>query len=92
MKTEINILQEKYKLEVESPFILIIKGMEISFDCLIKGYGAKNGMVVDSEWKKIEPVSNDLVALGYGFSCFQINDSSIDGFEEVLNDWGRVSA
>ena len=92
MNTVINKLRETYNLEIVSPFCLEIKGHEVQFECLIKGYGATKGMVVDSKWKKIEPVADSLVELGYGYSCFEIDNSSIQGFSEVLADWGKVSA
>ena len=92
MNTVIKNLRKKYALEIESPFCLEIEDQIIQFDFLVKGYGASKGMVVDSDWKKIEPVSGLLVDLGYGYSCFGIDASSVEGFDEVLDDWGKVSA
>ena len=48
----------------------------------------KKGMVVDSDFSKISPVQEQLVKLGYGFSCFDIAEVSVD-FNDVLNDWGE---
>lgn len=53
---------------------------------------AIKGMIVDSDWKKIEPFSKILVNLGYGYSCFELNASSVDDFNTVLDDWGRISS
>ena len=92
MNTVINNLRERYNLEIDSPFCLEVEDQMIQFDFLVKGYGASKGMVIDSDWKKIEPVSSLLVDLGYGYSCFEIDASSVDGFDEVLDDWGKVSA
>ena len=65
-------LQNKFNLEIVSPFILEVENKTIKFFCLIKGYGATKGMIIDSNWEKIEPVSGLLIELGYGFSCFTI--------------------
>ena len=84
-------LIEKYNIEVQSPFTLIVKNKKHTFQCLIKGYGAPNGMIVDEDYSKIEPISNYLINLGYGYSCFEILcPSNIEGFQEVLDDWGKI--
>ena len=88
MNNVINELREKHKLEIVSPFSIHLNDEEITFDCLIKGYGASKGMVIDSEWEKISPVEKVLIDLGYGYSCLEIQDSS--GFSELLLDWGKI--
>ncbi len=85
-------LREIYGLDIEAPFSLQIEGEIHTFQCLLRGYGAKNGMVIDDKWANIEPVANSLIEMGYGFSCIDINEDSIDGFQEVLDDWGRNEA
>lgn len=85
-------LRERFNLKVDSPFLLELGGEVREFQCLISGYGAKRGMVVDKDWAKIAPVSKDLVALGYGYSCFDIENAEIESFEEILNDWGISNA
>lgn len=93
MKSNLQRLQKKYNLDIEAPFILDVEGELHTFQCLIKGYGANNGMVVDKDWSKIEIVAAKLVALGYGYSCFDIEEGSPgEGFQEVLEDWGKTSA
>lgn len=90
MKAIIENLQNKYNLEIVSPFLFEVENKTIKFFCLIKGYGATKGMIIDSNWKKIEPVYELLVESGYGFSCFELDVSAIDDFESVLNDWGKI--
>lgn len=87
-----NKLRERFGLQIESPFVLNVGGQICEFQCLISGYGKERGMIVDKDWGKIAPVSNDLVAMGYGYSCFDIEDSDIDGFQELLDDWGISNA
>ena len=85
----IDILRSNYNLEIESPFTLSIGDREASFDALIKGYGAQNGMVIDSDGNKLSGFSSELLALNYGFSCLNLNAPDVaDGFDEILKDWG----
>jgi len=81
-------LSKSYNLEIVAPFTIEIEGNSYSFDCLIKGYGAKNGMVVDENYSKISPVKDKLLSLNYGFSCLNIYEALPD-FQEVLDDWGK---
>ena len=85
----IDLLRKEYNLDIIAPFKIDIEGTTHQFDCLIKGYGATNGMVIDHDYSKLSPVSDKLVSLNYGFSCFNINDET-SGFNEVLNDWGKI--
>lgn len=86
---KIDILRKNYNLEIESPFTLVLGGNTVVFDALIKGYGAKNGMVIDSDGSKLTNLSSELSASNYGFSCLNLNAYDIaDGFDEVLEDWG----
>jgi len=85
-------LQKKFNLEVETPFSLKFQGKTHTFQCLIRGYGATNGMIIDENWSLIEPIANDIVSIGYGFSYFDIKETSIEGFQEVLDDWGKIDS
>ncbi len=52
-----------------------------------KRYGAKNGMIIDKDWNKINIIRNELEKNNYGYSCFELNEGSdIRGFQRVLND------
>ena len=86
-------LQDEYKLDIESPFIIQIGDKAHQFQCLIRGYGAKNGMVIDKDWNKIEAIQSELEKNNYGYSCFELKETSdIKGFQEVLIDWGKSNA
>ena len=90
MNSNLSELKEAYDLKMESPFTIEINGVNHTFTCLIKGYGAEKGMVVEKEWKRIKEVSDELVHLGYGYSCFDLESPSCkEGFGEVLTDWGK---
>ena len=85
----IAILRRNYDLEIESPCTLVLAGQSFSFDALIKGYGAKNGMLIDSDGNKLKRLSSELSSLNYVFSCLNLHASDVaDGFDEVLEDWG----
>ena len=91
MKSNIYELRRHYELDVEAPFTLIVGSDSHRFQCLIKGYGARLGMIIDKDWDKIEPVASKLVELGYGYSCFDIEKScSGEDFQEILDDWGKT--
>ena len=85
----IDILRRNYDLEIESQFTLVLAGQSFSFDALIKGYGAKNVMLIDSDGNKLKRLSSELSSLNYGFSCLNLYASDVAvGFDEVLEDWG----
>jgi len=90
MNRHVKKLRESFNLVIESPFLLPIENKVHRFDCLIVGYGAKNGMIVDKKWSKIHAVESKLMDMGYGYSCFDIEaDSSIEEFRKVLDEWGQ---
>ena len=85
----IDLLRKNFNLEIESPFTLIVGGKSFSFNALIKGYGAPNGMIIDSDGSKLIRFRSEFSALNYGFSCLNLNAFDVtDGFDEVLEDWG----
>ncbi|MDH5299847.1 MAG: hypothetical protein OEW58_00595 [Gammaproteobacteria bacterium] len=83
-------LQEEYNLDIESPFTIRVGNETHQLHCLIKGYGAKNGMVIDKDWYKIKAIQEELEKNDYGCSCIEITDT--EGFQEVLDDWGKSNA
>ena len=89
MSAQIDILVKMYGLDVAAPFELVVNGKTQNFQCLIRGYGAPSGMVIDKTWSKIFAVMPELSKLGYGYSCFDIEASNDPaGFAAVLKDWG----
>ncbi len=89
MKSILTKLRRSYHLEIDAPFLLRVDSNDHQFQCRIRGYGAQQGMVVDAEWNKIAPIENDLIAMGFGYSCFDIEKVEVDGFQEILDDWGK---
>ena len=76
-------------VQYESPCKLEIDGHEHQVQLLVKGFGSKNGMVVETSWEKIKPISSWLINHEYGFSCFNPNESSsLAETQKLLEDWG----
>lgn len=92
MNSTLSKLCETYRLQIKAPFHLKVGDNSYKFQCLIENYGAKKGMIVDKEWGKIAPIANELITLGYGYSCFDIEKAGIESFQNVLNDWGKPNA
>ena len=86
-------LKRKGNIDIESPFMINIENVAYPFQCLIRGYGAENGMIIDKDFKKIEPIQAELLKMGYGYSCFDIikSTSSADDFINavLIADWGK---
>ena len=93
MNKQIAALREMYDLDVVAPFQFVVAGETHTFQCLISGYGAQSGMVIDKAWAKIEAIVTELTERGYGYSCFDIEaDDDPSGFSVVLEDWGKLDA
>ncbi len=95
MKSLLSALIEQQDIDIESPFICNVSGKVASFKCLIRGFGAPNGMLIDIDSAKFQEHGESLIALGYGFSSFDIeNDfSSVQEFIDgvLIGDWGIVT-
>lgn len=90
-----NLIENLKNLGVHfvSPFKLDIEGQEHQVELLIRGFGARNGMIIEKSWEKIKPISLWLTNNGYGFCCF--NSSEPCSLTETLNlleDWGCNNA
>ncbi len=82
-------------LKVKTPFVLVFEdGSRIAAEVLLEGYGAPRGMIIVSEYRKIEAKKDAIIAAGYGYSCMpQPNDAGVthlDGLDDVLADWGAA--
>jgi len=83
-------LMHIYRLEAESPFEYVNNGSVYTLQCLIRGYGAKSGMVIDPDWRKLKNLQQALSDDGFGYSCMDIEGSiDIPYFSDVLADWGK---
>jgi len=49
-------------------------------------------MVIDANWRAIEPYASNLIAAGYGYSCVAPGDATDPDLPiEMLADWGWTS-
>ncbi len=84
----------KHALTVDVPFSLqFADGGSISVEVRLHGYGANNGMLILSDYSTIESRRDEIVKMGYGYSCFsQPSEDEIDsddGLGDILDDWGK---
>lgn len=80
-------------IRIQSPFKLVLKdGLILEFEVLVKDFGAKLGMLITTDYKKIEPIEDKLVESGYGYSVLSEPTKeriySVESFKNLLNDWG----
>lgn len=75
-------------IEIVAPFEVDLGQVGILHaTALVKNFGPKNGMVVDSAWNVLEPYSDALLKAGYGYSCFELGEYERSGMIDVLRDW-----
>ena len=83
-----------HNLDVEAPYALRFSdGHTITAEVLLRGYGAQNGMLIVSDYSIVRDRKDEIVHLGYGYSCFsQPGGDEVDsdeGLQEALDDWGK---
>ena len=88
-------LSIKHDLKIDVPFTLEFPdGTKIDVDILLHGYGAKKGMLLISDFSKIRDRMNEIIEMGYGFSCLsepkEENIGSDECLQEMLDDWGNI--
>jgi len=81
-------------LRVEAPYnVHLSDGSSIEVEVRLHGYGARNGMIVLSDYGVIKEKKDKIIAAGFGYSCYgPVSDDQVtvlEGFEDMLNDWGK---
>ncbi|EKO89355.1 hypothetical protein LEP1GSC151_2152 [Leptospira interrogans serovar Grippotyphosa str. LT2186] len=84
---------ENLNLEVEIPFsIILADNLKINVSVLLKNFGAKNGMLIITNYEDIEPYLEKIYEAGYGFSTLSEPSENEQylrkDFIELLSDWG----
>jgi hypothetical protein len=87
---------EQLHLRVQVPFVLRFgNGSTVTADVLLEGYGSARGMLIVSDFQRIEGKTEAIMRAGYGYSCMseppESEVFSLEGFDEVLKDWGASS-
>jgi hypothetical protein len=84
---------EDLGIEIVAPFEAPLPdGSHIKFSALVKGFGAKNGMLVGADYAIIKPHAGRLLDSGYGY-CAVLGGGTANTYErdsmiEVFADWG----
>ncbi len=80
-------------IKIDVPYRLVLpSGEEIDAILRVPQFGARNGMLVFSDYRQVEGYVDALRDEGYGFSILnepgkqEVYD--ISGFIELLDDWG----
>lgn len=83
----------RWGLSVETPFVVEVAGKHITVPVLLRDFGATQGMLLVTDFGLISSYADDLVDLGYGFSCLSeptgaAHPDDDQALMEMLADWG----
>jgi hypothetical protein len=75
---------------VQIPYRVTVEQRVVEIPVLLEDFGAQCGMLLVTEWSTIAPIADQLVVLGFGYSCLSepSNTESREGLAEMLSDWG----
>ncbi len=90
---EWNDIAMRWGLSIEAPFVVEVADEEITVPVLLRDFGATRGMLLVTDFDLISAYADDLVDLGYGFSCLSAptgvtHPDDDDALMEMLADWG----
>ncbi len=90
---EWNDIATKWGLTVETPFVVVVAGERITVPVLLRDFGASRGMLLVTDYDLISAYTNDLIDLGFGFSCLSEptgvrHPEDDQALMEMLVDWG----
>ena len=79
-------------LRVETPFVVTLASGEVTVPVLLRDFGGLHGMLLVTDFSLISPYADELVDLGYGYSCLSESTGVADTEEEaalmeMLSDW-----
>jgi hypothetical protein len=87
--------QVDLNLEIVLPYEFLLEdGSLIAVELLLKNFGAKNGMLILTDYKLIRPHLSWISDCQYGFSVLDVPKNEIDARYdrtltiEILRDWG----
>jgi len=80
-------------LDVVAPFKLTLSsGKEVDCDVLLRNFGHRKGMLIISDYGKIDGYTDDIVAEGYGYSTLDEPEETWiydrGSIIALLKDWG----
>lgn len=76
------------------PFHVAVGERIVEIPVLLEDFGAQRGMLLVTDQSTIAPIENQLVALGFGYSCLAEPSESAnrEGLADMLSDWGWCGA
>ena len=88
-------MAKKHHLIVDVPFTLYFPdGGKVTAEVRLREYGAENGMLLFSDYSILKDRENELVEMGYSYSCLsQPSEDKIDsdeGLIDLLCDWRKT--
>jgi len=86
-------IAKKWDLRIETPFVIAVRGTKITLPVLLRDFGAARGMLLVTDYGLISRHTDDVVKLGYGYSCLSEPSGDTppdddDALMEMLADWG----
>jgi hypothetical protein len=90
---EWNGIAVRWGLSVETPFVVRVAGQDVTVPVLLRDFGATHGMLLVTDFSLISPHTDELVNLGYGYSCLNEptgvpHPEAEQALMEMLSDWG----
>jgi len=84
---------KRYGLRVEIPFVVAVGDQHITVPVLLRDFGPRLGMLLVTDFGLISAYADDLIELGYGYSCLSEPSGVVDPQEDasvvaMLADWG----
>jgi hypothetical protein len=83
----------RFRLSVAIPFTLSLDRATLSAPVLLRQFGARNGMLLVTDYGMIRPHADRVAELGYGYSCLSEPSSPDEEDDDtalldMLRDWG----
>jgi hypothetical protein len=94
LQTAWRVAAKELGLDVVMPFELKARTFSIRAEILLRNFGSPKGMLIVSDYRVIEPVRDQVIALGYGFATmtepeqdWPFTQDEKEAFIEMLDDW-----
>jgi hypothetical protein len=84
-------LARRFNLRVQAPFRVQVGTKEIEVPVLLEQFGAAKGMLLLPRYAPIAAVADQLVGLGFGYSCLGDwlgEPADTEAIADMLRDWG----
>lgn len=84
-------ISKHFGLSIQLFYEINLRRNTLTVPVLLQGFGAGKGMLLVTDYGLIRDVTDEIVTLGYGFSCLsEPSPGPIDweSVEEMLEEWG----